>query len=61
MATQIALNPYALLDLMLRQPSLLGEYDGWNGSMSNVRRRKLQNRVNQRAHREFSMYFVSVI
>jgi len=58
MATQIALNTYVLLDLMLQQPSLPGDDDGWNGSTSNARRRKLQNRTNQRAHREFLTCFV---
>jgi hypothetical protein len=61
MATQVSLEPYLLLELMLQQPSLLGDDDSWNGSTSNARRRKLQNRVNQRAHREFSTFFVPII
>jgi hypothetical protein len=54
MTTQIALSPFILLDRMLQQPVLLGDDDDWTGSSSVARRRKLQNRINQRAHREFS-------
>jgi hypothetical protein len=49
----MALSPFILLDRMLQQPGLLGDDDDWTGSTSIARRRKLQNRINQRAHREF--------
>lgn len=59
MATPIAnsRSPRILLDRMLQQPGLLGDDDDWTGSTS-FARRKLQNRTNQRAHREFRGGFV---
>jgi len=56
MATEIALSPYILLDSMLQQPGMLGDDDHWIGPMGfSKKRRKIQNRINQRAHREFQM------
>jgi hypothetical protein len=52
----MGLSPFILLDRMLQQPGLLGDDDDWTGSTSIARRRKLQNRINQRAHREFSRW-----
>jgi hypothetical protein len=54
MATESALNPYTFLDRMPQQPGLLGDDEDWTGFSSSTKRRKLQNRINQRARRKFS-------
>ena len=52
MDTQTIPGPCIVLDRMIQQPGLLGDDDDWTGSTSWAKRRKVQNRVNQRAHRE---------
>jgi hypothetical protein len=53
MAGQIWQSPHLFLDRMQQTSGLLGDNDDWTGSTSYARRKRLQNRVNQRAHRKF--------
>lgn len=53
MAGQNWQNPHLFLDRMQQKSGLIGDNDDWTGSTSYATRKKLQNRVNQRAHRMF--------
>ena len=56
MATETALSPGIMPDPVLQKLGLPRGHDDWTGSTGS-KRRKLQNRINQRAHREFSRRF----
>jgi len=45
-------QPPISLDLMPQQHGLIGMAEDWTGTTSPMERRKLQNRINQRAYRE---------
>ena len=45
-------QPPISLALMLQQPGLIGMAEDWTGTTSPAERRKLQNRINQRAYRK---------
>jgi hypothetical protein len=50
MAAYTALSLHFGMEHMLQEPGLSMEDNDWTSSSSSFKRRKLQNRVNQRAH-----------
>lgn len=51
----LALRSVAL-ERMHQQPAILGSMDDWTGINSAVDRRRVQNRLNQRAYRRYAPF-----